>query len=53
VFGEHFRRYLDPAQVVIEAKERDMQVLDAVEGRGLAVYGDEDPWVARLRLGAV
>ncbi|MGY1700669.1 methyltransferase domain-containing protein [Geodermatophilus sp. SYSU D00766] len=53
VFGEHFRRYLDPAQVVIEAKERDLQVLDAVEGRGLAVYGDEDPWVARLRLGAV
>jgi SAM-dependent methyltransferase len=51
-FGEHFRRYLDPAVVVIEAKEHDLQVLDAVEGRGLAVYGDEDPWVARLRLGA-
>ncbi|MGY1673519.1 LicD family protein [Geodermatophilus sp. SYSU D00710] len=51
-FGEHFRRYLDPALVVVEAKERDLQVLDSVEGRGLAVYGDEDPWVARLRLGA-
>ncbi len=51
-FGEHFRRYLDPAVVVIEAKERDLQVLESVEGRGLAVYGDEDPWVARLRLGA-
>ncbi|SFO94566.1 LicD family protein [Geodermatophilus dictyosporus] len=51
-FGEHFRRYLDPAQVVVEAKEHDLQVLDLLEDRGLAVYGGEDPWVARLRLGA-
>ncbi|MGY1663988.1 methyltransferase domain-containing protein [Geodermatophilus sp. SYSU D00705] len=52
VFGEHYRRYLDLEQVVIEAKERDLQVIDSVHGRGLAVYKDEDPWVARLRLGA-
>ncbi|RBY77778.1 class I SAM-dependent methyltransferase [Geodermatophilus sp. TF02-6] len=52
-FGEHFRRYLDLEEVVIEAKERELQVVDSHEGRGLAVYGDEDPWVARLRLGAV
>ena len=53
VFGEHFRRYLDPQQVVVEAKEHDLRVIDSVEGRGLAPYKDEDPWVARLRLGAV
>jgi SAM-dependent methyltransferase len=53
VFGEHFRRYLDPQQVVLEAKEHELRVIDAVEGRGLAPYKDEDPWVARLRLGAL
>ncbi|SDO33408.1 class I SAM-dependent methyltransferase [Geodermatophilus sp. DSM 45219] len=53
VFGDHFRRYLDPQQVVLEAKEHELKVLSLVEGRGLAPYGEEDPWVARLRLGAV
>ncbi|SET78221.1 class I SAM-dependent methyltransferase [Geodermatophilus poikilotrophus] len=53
VFGEHFRRYLDPEHVALEAKERELKVLELVEGRGLAPYGDEDPWVARMRIGAV
>ncbi len=52
VFGEHFRRYLELGEVVAEVEEQGMRVLDSAEGRGMAVYKDEDPWVARLRLGA-
>ncbi len=52
VFGEHFRRYLPLGQVVAEVEERGLRVVDSAEGRGMAVYKDEDPWVARLRLAA-
>lgn len=52
VFGDHFRRYLPLPQVVAEVEERGLKVLESAEGRGMAVYGDEDPWVARVRLGA-
>ncbi|MGY1747104.1 methyltransferase domain-containing protein [Blastococcus sp. SYSU D00695] len=52
VFGEHFRRYLELPSVVAELEERGLRVLESTEGRGMAVYKDEDPWVARLRLGA-
>lgn len=53
VFGEHFRRYLDPEQVVLEAKGHELRVVESEEGRGLAPYKSEDPWVARLRIGAL
>lgn len=51
VFGEHFRRYLSPAQVADELRGRGLEVQELVEGRGLAPHGDEDPWVARMRVG--
>jgi len=51
VFGEHFRRYLDPQQVTDELGARGLRVLELVEGRGLAPHGEEDPWVARIRVG--
>ena len=52
VFGEHFRRYLPTQQVVEELRARGLEVCEQVEGQGLAPYRDEDPWVARLRVGA-
>lgn len=48
VFGEHFRRFLDPSVVVDEAEQLGGTVVHHEEGHGLAVYGDEDPHVARL-----
>jgi SAM-dependent methyltransferase len=50
VFGEHFRRFLEPSVVVDEVEELGGTVLHREEGHGLAVYGDEDPHVARLVL---
>lgn len=52
LFGEHFRRYLSPDVVTREVRAKGLEVHDLVEGRGLAPYGAEDPWVARMRLGA-
>ena len=52
LFGEHFRRYLSPDLVTAELGAKGLAVRDLVEGRGLAPYGAEDPWVARLRVGA-
>jgi SAM-dependent methyltransferase len=51
-FGEHFRRYLRTEDVVEELRDRGLAVHELVEGRGLAQYQDEDPWIARLRVGA-
>jgi SAM-dependent methyltransferase len=52
VFGEHFRRYLPAEQVVAELQSRGLEVRELVEGQGLAPHRGEDPWVARLRVGA-
>jgi SAM-dependent methyltransferase len=48
VFGEHFRLYLDAQQVVDELEALGAEILHHEEGHGLAVYGEEDPHVARL-----
>jgi SAM-dependent methyltransferase len=52
VFGEHFRRYLRAEDVVTELRARGLEVREQVEGQGLAPHRNEDPWVARLRVGA-
>ena len=52
LFGEHFRRYLSPDLVEAELAAKGLAVRERVEGRGLAPHGAEDPWVARLRVGA-
>ena len=48
VFGEHFRRFLDPALVLDEIADRGGEVLHHEEGHGLAPYQDEDPHVCRV-----
>ncbi|GAA5104962.1 hypothetical protein GCM10025762_07510 [Haloechinothrix salitolerans] len=48
VFGEHFRRFLDPDAVVDEIETRGGKIDHREEGHGLAVYKDEDPHVCRL-----
>lgn len=52
VFGEHYRRFLPPQQVVDEVTALGLRAIEVVEGRGMAVYGQEDPWVARVRVGS-
>ena len=47
-FGEHFRRYLSPDQVVAELTESGAEIVHQETDYGLAVYGDEDPQVCRL-----
>ena len=49
-FGRHFRRYLHPDLVIAEAEAQGARVVERLEGRGLAVLGDEDPRVCRLVL---
>ena len=48
VFGEHFRRFLDPALVLDEIASLDGEVVHHEEGHGLAPYKDEDPHVCRV-----
>lgn len=48
VFGEHFRSYPDPEEVVGLLERHGARVVERVEGHGLAAYGEEDPHVARL-----
>lgn len=48
VFGEHFRLFLDPEQVVDELRASGAASVHVEEGQGLAVYRDEDPHIARL-----
>lgn len=50
VFGEHYRIFLPPQQVVDEVSALGLRAVEVIEGRGMAVYGEEDPWVARLRV---
>lgn len=51
VFGEHYRQYLPVDQVAGELAGRGLRVLEQIESQGLAPHRDEDPWVARLRIG--
>lgn len=48
VFGEHFRKYLDPDVVVAEIEARGGQIEHREAGHGFAVYQNEDPHVCRL-----
>ncbi len=49
-FGRHFRRFLDPDLVLTEAAGVGAEVVERLEGRGLAVLDHEDPYVCRLVL---
>ncbi len=48
VFGAHFRRYLDPDEVVAEIEATGGTVVRREEGRGLAPFREENPHVCRL-----
>jgi len=48
VFGEHFRRFLDPGLVLDEIAALDGDIVHHEEGHGLAPYKDEDPHVCRV-----
>lgn len=47
-FGNHFRRYLDPALVVAEIGASGGRVVHQEEGTGLAPFRNEDPHVCRI-----
>lgn len=47
-FGAHFRRYLDPDQVAAEIVAIGGEVVHREEGRGLAPFQDENPYVCRM-----
>jgi len=51
VFGEHYRRFVDPGALIRRMRRGGhFTVLHDERGHGLAVYKDEDPYVARLVL---
>lgn len=45
---DHYRRFLDPDQVICSFKEIGFECVFFIEGLGYAVKGNEDPHVARL-----
>jgi pimeloyl-ACP methyl ester carboxylesterase len=47
-FGDHFRNFLDPDQVVAEIEAAGGRVVHRTSGFGLAPFGPEDPHVCRL-----
>lgn len=51
VFGEHFRRFLDPDTVVDEIEAGDGRVEYRGDGHGMAPFRGEDPHICRLVVG--
>ncbi|WP_148574464.1 SAM-dependent methyltransferase [Nocardioides caldifontis] len=47
-FGEHFRQFVQPAQVEEELRSYGLEVEHCEEGFGLAVHKNEDPKVCRI-----
>lgn len=47
---EHYRRFIDVAAFIANAGEAGLDCLYSVEGQGMAKYGEEDPFVARVHL---
>ena len=48
-FGQHYRRFIDADELARKMSEKyGIDVLHLEQGRGLAVYKDEDPHVARI-----
>jgi hypothetical protein len=48
VFGEHFRRYLDPQLVAADIEAAGGRIVHHEEGTGLAPFEDEDPDICRI-----
>jgi SAM-dependent methyltransferase len=47
-FGEHYRQHLNPDRIAEEIERMGGQIEDRVDGYGLAVYKNEDPYVSRM-----
>jgi hypothetical protein len=47
-FGEHYRRFVDPAALAQRMGAVGFVLQHHEEGRGYARYGDEDPHIARM-----
>ena len=45
---DHYRRFLDPVALRAKLAGRGWEEVDFQEGHGLAVFGQDDPWVARV-----
>jgi len=50
VFPEHFRQYLEPAQISSECEDLGFKVIYKIEGSHLARYKTERPFVCRMIL---
>lgn len=48
VFGEHYRRYIKPSEVVESLVSRGFDIEFEVAGTGLSPFGKEDPHLARI-----
>ncbi|MBC7762668.1 MAG: hypothetical protein H7201_12920 [Candidatus Saccharibacteria bacterium] len=46
----HYRRYIDPARLIVEVSSQDYSVEYAVEGFGFAQYHHDDAHVARVMM---
>ncbi|MBU4609713.1 class I SAM-dependent methyltransferase [Achromobacter sp. GG226] len=44
----HFRRFVDPVQLLTRAEQFGLQPLYFIEGNGMAKYGSDDAHVARI-----
>ena len=49
IFGNHYRRYIDTDQLVLDLSDRYGFVIEyCLTGQGMAKYKDEDPFVSRI-----
>jgi SAM-dependent methyltransferase len=47
-FGQHFRRFLEPDEIVKDIAAAGGKIVHREEGHGLAPFGEEDPHVCRI-----
>lgn len=48
VTGAHYRRFIEPSDLVYRAAKRNLKPLYSVQGYGMAKYRDDDAHVARI-----
>ena len=48
VYGEHYRRYIKPSEVLHSLSARGFRIEFEEEGTGLSPFGKEDPHLARI-----
>ena len=46
---DHYRRFIDSPSICERLRAQGFEVVSLVEGKGMAVYGDEDPVVIRIK----